>query len=222
MKKYLLTLFFFGLTVNGFSQSSSNKNIDFSDYESATLHFKDGESIKGIAKIVQSYKIKFKLSEKGKVSIWTNVMLKGITFHDVYQDKYLEYFYTDIDFPRLGYIVDDGFITLYSQLYTNYTVHPSSFNSGLIFPRTITEELKTDYYAKRKDQELAISLSGRSKSLNKRILGIDISFKGFKKVVKELMYDCDEVLKKVDSNEFNKNTIPEMIYYYNDFCADLD
>ena len=58
----------------------------FNSYEEATINFNDGTTIRGYAKITFNSSIKIKVNDYSKPDVWTDLMLKRVTFHGALDD----------------------------------------------------------------------------------------------------------------------------------------
>lgn len=171
------------------------------NYESATIHFKDGTNVLGLAKIIQGDKIKFKVAKDSKADIWTDLMVQGITFHSKFEDFEYEYIYTKKAYPILARVLEEDAMTLYAKS-DSYWI-PMSFNKGSGFPTAPATHKTTIVFFVKRRHETTVTTFGL----------------WFKKRAKAYFKDCIGVVEKIDSGEFNSYTIPEMVYYYNDFCG---
>ncbi|OEK09375.1 hypothetical protein A8C32_11690 [Flavivirga aquatica] len=189
-------------------------NILFNKYEKATIHFLDGTSVKGYGKIVEIlkiYKIKFKASLEGKPDVWTDLIVKGITFNKTYEDD-ITFSYIKIQHrktPRLLKVVEQGVISLYVEIRSHFVVDGYTvLDQKMEPPIRVTSghrETFNRYYAKKEGDLEAIDFLG---------------VVNFKKSVKKYFSDCEGVIQKLNKKEFNIDTIPDIVYYYNDFCVD--
>lgn len=201
MKKSLLLFFCLVFSINiSKGEDLNNAPVFFDKYEKATLHFLDGRSVLGYGKIVDFlniYKIKFKVSLESKPDAWTNELVEGITFHGKYEDFVFKYVKPH---PRLGALLlellEEGVVSLYQdiQVYRNSSFYENDKN---IIGYSVA------YYVKKQDENAALPLNGN-----------------FKRKARAYFQDCIGIMNKIKSKEFNKHTIPEMVYYYNDFCSD--
>lgn len=199
MVRFLLPIFLIVCLLQ--SDAYATNTID--EYEKATIHFHDGTSIFGLAKIIQGYKIKFKVTKNSKADIWTDLMLKGITFHSDYEDYEFEYIYTKKSYVILAQVIEDDYMSLYAKSEVFWS--PTLFDSNSMFPSTFGQKKSTIVlYLKRENEKNVTILSALK----------------FKKQAKEYFKDCLGILTKIDSGEFNKNKIPDMVIYYNNFCTE--
>ena len=225
MKKNLLIFVICLFGFNFLKANASSSSLDFlNKYQEATIHFLDGTSIKGYGKIIGSavisngkYKIKFKVSKDSKPDVWTDLMVKGITFH--YEFESISFLYVKLSgkpYPRLLQLVEEGAVSLYIEVESYWVT--SGFNSQTGFPINNRKEVEISYFLKHKQDDKTLILS----TTNSQFGTFKTIFFNFKKKVKEYFNDCEGIINKLDSGDFNRSTIPEIVYYYNDFCAELE
>lgn len=173
--------------------------------QEATLYFHDGTTVKGYGLIFLTYKIKFRASLESKPDVWTDDMVKGITFHGFDQDVIYEYQYKNENkrFPLLLEVLTHGEVKLYADIFSTKLFVPF-VNGNVSSISTIQLPTTTKLYVKRDNEEILTSLNGN-----------------FKKKVKTYFGDCIGLNKKLDNHEFRRYTAIEMVEYYNDFCAEL-
>ena len=165
--------------------------------QEATLHFNDGTSIEGYGLIFQEHKIKFKASKNDEPSVWTGVIVSGITFHGFEYDLKFEYVYTKKSkrYPLLlEVLTGEGEVTLYTNITSDYSFGKESK------PLSI---LRVEYFTKRQNEEIATKLKGN-----------------FRKNIIKYFGECSGIIKRIDNHEFRWETLIELVNYYNDFCAE--
>jgi hypothetical protein len=169
------------------------------------LHFHDGTSVKGYGLIFLTYKIKFRASLDNKPDVWIDDIVKGITFHGFDRDVYYEYQYRDEKkrFPLLLEVLTYGEVKLYADIFSTKLFIPS-LSEDVTSISTIQMPTMTKLYIKRDDEAILTSINGN-----------------FNKKVKAYFGDCIGLRKKLDSHEFRRFNVIEMVEYYNDFCTEL-
>lgn len=143
-------------------------------------------------------------------------MVKGITFHYDFDD--VTYLYVKLSksrYPRLLQVLEEGTVNLYMQIHTYWVSSGVDPQTG--FPRGSYKEEKTYYFLVRKLDGKSLRLSPAN-TLSGTVRAI---FSNFKKKVKKFFHDCEGIKNKLDSGDFNRATIPEIVYYYNDFCTEI-
>lgn len=223
-KVFILSLFLFTFSLVKASDSKLTFEL-FEGYEKATIHFLDGTSIKGYGKLVGSavvsnekYKIKFKASKDGKADVWTDLMVKGITFHYDFDD--ITYVYVKLGkkrYPRLLQVIEEGAVNLYMEIHSYWT--PSSLDPDTGFPTTPSHREEETYYFLVREEGGDFLILSPANTASEAFKAI---FSNFKKKVKKFFIDCDGIKNKIDSGDFNRTTIPEIVYYYNDFCTEIE
>ena len=101
--------------------------------------------------------------------------------------------------PILLEVINRGKVTLYVHSQTSY--FPVTFNENN-FMRGSTYNSKT-IYVKRKNEKIAINLSGR-----------------FKKKSIEYFKDCPEILDIFSTKEYLRYRIEDIVNEYNIYCSD--
>lgn len=102
-------------------------------------------------------------------------------------------------------VIEEGKLTLYKFSKLIYRNNEAISQNRLTMHSSSTEDLKETFYVKRKNAELAT----------------DISF-SFKFRSKIYFSDCEKIIEKINNGKFNKKNIPEMVYYYNDYCDETE
>ena len=200
-KKILLIILLINLT-----------HLVFSQEREATIIFNDSTSIKGFGEI-KNEKIYFRVSLEDEVTKWSYDMAKGLTFSGYgFSEKY-EYVNPDkYSNPILMEVIEEGNVNLYKKnsfgLKMGVGVSAGFSSSGNGFAGvgpSLNYDLKSVFYVKRKNESNATDIT--------------FSFKA-----KSLKYfsDCKIIIEKINKREFKKETITEMVYYYNDYCGKED
>ena len=189
MKNTLTFLFFIIPLINIFSQN-----------QRAEIIFDDGEIIEGLGMITRNDKIKFRISLEEEPDIWNYEIVKGIIFYGFNMTKEFEYIKINkSQKPILLEVINRGKATLYVHSQTSY--FPVTFNENN-FMRGSTYNSKT-IYVKRKNEKIAINLSGR-----------------FKKKSIEYFKDCPEILDIFSTKEYLRYRIEDIVNEYNIYCSD--
>lgn len=188
----LLFLFFLNFT---FSQ----------DYREATILFNDSSSVKGFGEI-KNNTIYFKVKQEDTPSKWSYDIAKGLIFSGYgYSEKYEYVKFEKNGNPKIMEVIEEGKLTLYKFSKSIYRKNGTISQNSLTTYSSSNETLKETFYLKRKNTELAT----------------DISF-SFKFRSKIYFSDCEKLIEKINNGKFNKKNIPEMVYYYNDFCDETE
>lgn len=168
----------------------------------ATIIFNDSSSIKGFGEIKKE-KIYFRVNLTSEKSEWSYDFAKGLIFSGHgFSEKY-EYVKPDkYSKPRILEVVEEGNITLYKDSKMFYTSNASSIGGQLPTNVFTFENISETFYVKRKNEEFATDLTFSFKSISLRYFS-----------------DCQIIIEKIKSREFKANTIPKMVFYYNDYCG---
>jgi hypothetical protein len=202
MKKTIL-LFFIFLCLN--ILKAQNREV--------VIFFNDSTSLDGFGE-VKNDKIYFKLEQKDKPTVFDYNSVHAIHFVGYgFIEKY-EYVKSDkYKKPKIMELVEKGKITLYmlpkqiiiTNIVSDINYQVRKTNSDFNINENPNNPVKfiNEYFIKFPTNETAI----------------DIVF-SFKKRVLRYFSDCPELIEKVNNKTFTKSTIPEMIYFYNDYCND--
>lgn len=177
----------------------------------AIIYFKDGTQKEGYGKLAASNSVKFKESKKGEVKKYTRDDLESVK---IYTDEGIEkYVYVKIENINNSMLVNEvlkGKLSLYKE--TQYNYNRGGFGmgaSGMAFG--IGSSYKTTQYFLLKE--------GQNEAVNFGKKG-GLVTKNFKKVVKESLDECPGLVKKVESGEFKRRDIVEMVEFYNQNCSE--
>ncbi|MFL1895943.1 hypothetical protein ACJRPK_09590 [Aquimarina sp. 2-A2] len=170
----------------------------------AELFFNDGTSIEGYGMLHKTDKIKFRISLDDKPDIWTKLMVKKITFYGFNMSTTFEYVQLKPDEPAtLVEVLVDENTKLFSDVTTYYFYANDGMMNGLPTSRSRQQFSISKIYIQKAGDEFPVALTGN-----------------FKRKAKEYFSDCSGLVKKINSGEFRKSTVKDMVYYYNDFCAE--
>ncbi|RBA28059.1 hypothetical protein [Flavobacterium tibetense] len=178
-------------------------NILKAQHREVVVFFNDSTSLDGFGE-VKNDKIYFKLEQKDKPTVFDYNSVHAIHFVGYgFIEKY-EYVKSDkYKKPKIMELIEKGKVNLYAFSEIR-TIDNYSSNQVNGFPvSNYKTKLIVEYFIKFPTNEIAI----------------DIVF-SFKKRVLRYFSDCPELIEKVNNKTFTKSTIPEMIYFYNDYCND--
>ncbi|MBN8642440.1 MAG: hypothetical protein J0L86_11575 [Flavobacteriales bacterium] len=193
IQKRLLLVFFFLF------------QLMFGQEREAVLVFKDSTEVKGLGQI-KNDKIHFRVSEDDKTEIWDDQIVIGLTFTGYGFSERYEYVQSDkYSKPVIMELLDQGLVYLYREMDGQLGVQPTGHigTSGVGVGAAVGFNLKNLYFIRKKGETKAMELS--------------FSFK-----TRALRYfsDCEIVVEKINSREFTKNNIPELVNYYNNYCGE--
>jgi hypothetical protein len=130
MKRSLLLAFFLISTALS-AQDLSVFVLDvFNSYEEATINFNDGTTIRGYAKITSNSSIKFKVNDDSKPDVWTDLMLKGVTFHGALDD--VGFMYVNVknhSMMQLLEVIELGEISIFVDVSSDWVSTDGEFNN---------------------------------------------------------------------------------------------
>lgn len=173
----------------------------FSQEREATIIFIDSTSMKGFGEI-KNEKIYFRVDLKSEKSEWKYDSAKGLIFSGYgFTEKY-EYIKPDkYSKPIVMQVIEEGNVNLYKKSSYGLKIN-TGFNTSR---RIIDYDFSSAYYVKKNNEANATELTFNFKSRSIRYF-----------------FDCPAVIEKIKKREFKVSTIPEMIYYYNDYCGTED
>ena len=192
MKKNIFYIIFLFLTLPIFSQERE-----------ATIVFIDSTSIKGFGEI-KNEKIYFRVDLKSEKSEWKYDIAKGLIFSGYgFTEKY-EYVKPDkYSKPVLMEVIEEGNVNLYKKSSYGLKMGIGISTNGI--GPVGGYDFSSAYYVKKNNEENATELTFSFKSRSIRYFS-----------------DCKVIIEKIKKREFKVDTIPEMIYYYNDYCGKED
>lgn len=222
MKKTLLLLLLF---LTAYSISNAQSIIPFvNKYKNATIYFRDGTVKEGLGKItLLDDKIKFKANKKADKEIYDYRELDKITFKEKKEDKTYQYKIfkkknvKKPQYPLLEIEVIGNF-SLFSKEVTytastpgfgghSFSVGGNSFSTPATGGFNYSNTYKVYYITKKNSDEVYFIF-------DKKILGGK-----FIKSARKYFEDCPLLVEKINSKEFKRNDIIEIIEFYNKNCG---
>lgn len=208
MKKYIVSILFLFLS-----------SFIFCQEREARILFLDSTSIKGFGEIKKE-KIYFRVDQDSEITIWDFEMAKGLLFEGYGFSEEYEYVKTsEKSKPVLMEVMERGNVNLYRDasyglkfdLKPSFTTNPSvvvnSSNGFGVNANNLNRGTENPYkydqvfYIKRSNETIATDLS-----------------KNFKKEAIAYFSDCKTLVEKIEKKEFRKTEIPDIVFYYNDYC----
>ncbi len=195
MKKLIVLLFLFQIWNSSYSQERE-----------ATIHFIDNTSLKGIAEIKRN-KIFFRFTKVDEISKWGHDFAKGVTFSGYgFTEKYEYVKPNKYSEPIIMEVLEEGNVNLYRKnkidnVYSNSIFLIDNSNTLEHHPILLSSKLDSTYYVKRQNEDFST----------------DISF-SFKSRAKKYFSDCQDILDGIEDKSYDKDTIYDMVLYYNKYC----
>jgi len=182
----------------------------------ATLYFRDGTVVEGLAKITSKKKIKFRKKKGSKKELYNYEDLDRvkITFNNWDRLTISTYFYKKTELNKYSLLreIIKGKLSLYEK---------KIINSGDDWTPMSTSD--SGYYVWKQDDEIAVLLASHKHSDN-------IFSKKYKKTALRYFHDCPVLVKKIENNEFQTTISPfgqsinkgknikKLVNYYNEKC----
>lgn len=186
--------------------------------QKATLFFKDGTELYGLARITSSgKKIKFKKNNEAKSVTYSSKEIESIALlvkkngnsTNKANLQNAHYFYKNIEGKRTELLLElivKGKVNLFRDL----KIVGGGINTmGPQGPMMMRSYTISSYYASREDSRTVIHLGDKG----------DLFGKNFKKAASEYFKDCPELVKKIQNNVFKKNDIVDVVKFYNKKCS---
>ncbi|MHA3787786.1 hypothetical protein ACX0HA_06195 [Flavobacterium hauense] len=173
----------------------------FAQDHEATMYFHDGTDVSGFASIkfikesfygLAKDKISFRVSQDEEPDLWDEETVTKIVFHDLGEPQTFEYItvtYIDGTQASLFQIVESGEITIYAEAATVWDTK----SDKLLLP------MPKNLRAKRSTEKEFAVLTNKKKIA--------------------AYFQCQGITDRLDTGEFNKSTLVEMVGYYNESCT---
>lgn len=174
----------------------------FSQDQEATIFFKDGDSIQGFA-MIKNEKIKFRISLDEKPDTWDYESVSKVEFYGFNIIKTYVYMKPNkYEKHRLFELLVNGEISLYLEGFS-ILINNSTNNK---IPSEVTKEYN---YVKRKTDEYPTCINC-------------YPLESWKKKTLAFFKDCPNLIKKIKNNELREIHLVDIVYFYNDYCADKE
>jgi len=200
MSKIILFGFFILITFSVLSQ------------QNATLYFRNGSKLEGIAQITKFSEVKFQKNKESKKVKYSYRELDKIVIWDKDRNKYIEYRYKVpvSETPKLLEIILEGYVSIYRKTHLNFggtlgTILYMTFDDN----KTLAHKLgyiDVPPYKLSLFKEYIPDFNTKNKSIKKKLI---------KKVKR-----CKDILNKLEKEkkEFRKKGILDLVIYYNNNC----
>ncbi|WP_378188289.1 hypothetical protein ACE939_07460 [Aquimarina sp. W85] len=184
-------------------------NPVYAQRSTAILTYKDGKQLIGLGKIRASGKIKFKKEKKDKAQDFSFDSIARATIHEPYgMVHYVQRRVRGTNTYVVVELVKQGVVTLYRTYDRSYRTmrgEPDQFGSGFV---TSGSAPIKNYYV-HKEGEIGITHLGSNQ----------IFSKNFKKVASAYFKDCPVLVNKIETREYRKRDVKEILSFYIEHCA---
>lgn len=201
-KLFLLILFLITLSFDIVGQNTE-----------AILIFKDGTKVIGLGKLKRGDIIKFRKNKNEKAVKYHFKELEKVTIME--DSRKVIYVYLKVKGSNNYAVLEEsiiGKLSLYKVVtHGNHVPMGVGFGGaggmgmGMGMGASFTIE---SFYLKRKDEENVTHLGSTS-----------LFSKNFKKAAIEYFIDCEELVVKIEDNEYKKKDIEEIVNFYNRKCV---
>jgi len=177
----------------------------------ATLIFKDGTTIQGLAKLSGIDKVKFKRNKKEKATKYHFSELKKAIINDGEASSTYVYAKVDIDTYKVLEEITIGKVNLYSMEFSGYSgpVYMAGPNGGSWTGMGHSYNIK-NLFVSREGEEIVTHLGSNQ-----------LFTKNFKKAASTYFKDCPELVKKIQNKKLKKRDIKDIVEFYNNQCQQL-
>jgi hypothetical protein len=200
-------------------------NFMFAQKQRATIIFKNGDTIKGLAKIAMNGKIKYRENKKSETKTFDlrkvtklKINNKGVT--ENYDCKFLVNKKSEVK-PILLITVSKGKIDLYK---INLSGTNPSFgffgNNNSIHEFGGSSYSINNFYLGKKGSDFVEKFHSFDVMLDNNLIGLIFSNpeKRFRKAATEYFKDCSKLVDLIKNKTLKKDDIQEVIEFYNKKC----
>ncbi len=187
----------------------------------ADIYYKDGKSFSGYGRLLKNNKVKFKRTKETKSLKVSFKLLDSVVIHTENGD----FLFKEVKVEKVKKpIVLEVLVTGKANLYGNTT---------LIMHRTFTQNGNTNFTSSTKKvgydktQNIFGFNSTRTTDFLLQMPGdkepkflplTNPLSSNFKKTTSEIFNDCPDLLAKIQSEEFKKKDMVEVVIFYNEHC----
>ncbi|TDT46295.1 hypothetical protein CLV90_0343 [Maribacter spongiicola] len=183
-------------------------SIAIAQKDAATLYFKDGKQLKGMAKLVNGDQVKFKINKGDKPEKYHFEKLEQVVIND--REEPSTYIYLE---TREGYFnvvreLEIGKVSLYVLEQTGYSapMFVGSANGQMNMVHGNYYDIKNLYVSKGVNGEVTHLGSNQLFSKN------------FKNAASTYFSDCPVLVEKIQNKEYKKKHIRDIVNFYNLKC----
>lgn len=206
--------------------------------QEATLHFRDGTTILGYGDIINEKDpgafekrvlVLFKITKDDKAEEWDGELVDRIVFHGYQSSETLQFVHTPEN-KRSKYkllrLITEGEVSLYADIddyfsitpQTSYTTTPLRMSYNFVNGRPSKTRV-TGGEIKAVNGQLWNSDSGDKYYLRRKNEEKFFNFTGGKKKIAAYFNNCAGIAKMLDADNFDINTLEDIVAYYNDLCG---
>ncbi|WP_190808398.1 hypothetical protein [Flagellimonas sp. S3867] len=174
----------------------------------ATILFKNGEVLTGLAKFKGEEKIIFRKTKKSEKQVFELDLVDTLKVHQKERSiTYTQVRIKDSEKPKVLEMVSTGEkATLFRKISVGYNPGvpaPGGYGTGAI----PTHYSISSSYVRKAGEDEAVYLGNNQ-----------LFSKNFKKGATELFQDCPSLIKKIENKEYKKKDIKDIIEFYNNEC----
>jgi len=181
--------------------------------QKATLYFKDGTSLKGLAKFtIFGNEIKFRKEKGSERIIYDSQKIDKILIRKNDRDVMYQYkIIKNKNNPILLELIEAGKVTLYRDLKHRYSQGvpiADARGNWSSNPSGGTYYTISNYYVSKDNEDFVFHLGSKGSFFSKN----------FKKAASNYFKDCSVLVDKIQNKKFRKRDIVEIVEFYNENC----
>ncbi len=183
-------------------------SIAIAQKDAATLYFKDGKQLRGMAKLVNGDQVKFKKNKGDKPEKYHFENLEQAVINDREEPSTYIYLETKKGYFNVVRELEIGIVNLYILEQTGYSspMFVGGANGQMNMSNGNYYDIK-NLYVRR-------GVSGEITHLGSN----QLFSKNFKNAASEYFADCPELITKIQNKEFKKKHVRDIVKFYNLQC----
>lgn len=185
-------------------------SIAIAQKDAATIYFKDGNKIQGLAKLINGNQVKFKKNKGDKPKKFHFKELEQVVINDREEPSTYVYLETKKDYFNVVRELEIGMVNLYILEQTGYSspMFVGGTNGQMNMAHGTYYDIK-NLYVRR-------GLNGEITHLGSN----QLFSKNFKNAASTYFSDCPVLVEKIQSKEFKKKHVRDIVNFYNLQCND--
>lgn len=183
-------------------------SIAFAQRDAATLYFKNGKQLTGLAKLVNGDQVKFKKSKGDKAEKYHFENLEQVVINDREEPSTYIYLETRDGYYNVVRELEIGSVNLYVLEQTGYSspMFVGGTNGQMNMMPGNYYDIKNLYVTK--------GINGEVTHLGSN----QLFSKNFKNAASDYFSDCPELVAKIQNKEYKKKHVKDIVNFYNLKC----